>query len=193
MKRLMWVGIGLMCVMVMSGCRTTKAKSDKTIFGMMQEKANAITEAGGLAAVGMGVSQSTNLAIDKAKTRGRVELAQILEVKIDSMKKDFQEEVGEGNGSELNALFTAAAKVVTHKILSGTVPKDIKFEEANGKTTAYALMVVDPKVIADAFADQANSQRNMYTRFRASQAFKELDEEIKKYEEYKRTEGGMVQ
>ena len=160
---------------------------------MMQEKANAITEAGGLAAVGMGDSKTINLAMDKAKTRGRVELAQFLEVKIDSMKKDFQEEVGEGQGSELNALFTAASKVVTHKIMTGTVPKDIKYEQNAGQVTAYALMVVDPKVLADAFSDQANSQRNMYTRFRASQAFKELDEEIKKYEDFKRTDGGMVQ
>jgi hypothetical protein len=29
----------------------------------------------------------------------------------------------------------------------------------------------------------------MYTRFRASQAFKELDEEVKKYEDFKKNQG----
>jgi len=193
MKRaVVFVACAVLVGMV-AGCRSPKAKSDKTIFGMMQEKANAITEAGGLAAVGIGTSKTINIALDKAKTRGRVEVAQIMEVKVDSMKKDFSEEVGEGQGSELNALFTAAAKVVTHKIMTGSVPKDLKYEQADGQIQAYALMVIDPKVIADAFNDQSNSQKAMYTRFRASQAFNELDQEIKKYEEFKKTDGGMVQ
>jgi len=193
MKRaVVFVACAVLVGMV-AGCRSPKAKSDKTIFGMMQEKANAITEAGGLAAVGIGTSKTINIALDKAKTRGRVEVAQIMEVKVDSMKKDFSEEVGEGQGSELNALFTAAAKVVTHKIMTGSVPKDLKYEQADGQIQAYALMVIDPKVIADAFNDQSNGQKAMYTRFRASQAFNELDQEIKKYEEFKKTDGGMVQ
>ncbi|OGV62572.1 MAG: hypothetical protein A2498_15820 [Lentisphaerae bacterium RIFOXYC12_FULL_60_16] len=180
-----------MAVVLMAGCRGPKAQSDKTIFGMMQEKANAITDAGGLAAVGIGSSRTVNLALDKAKTRGRTELAMILETKVDAMKKDFQEEIGEGQaGSELNALFTAASKNIAHTTLSGSVPKDLKYETGKeGEITAYALMVVDPKVVSDAFANQANSQRNMYTRFRASQAFAELDQEIKKYEDFKKADG----
>ena len=180
---------GVLAGMV-AGCATPKT-GKKSVFAMMQEKANAITEAGGLAAVGIGTSKTMNLALDKAKTRGRVELAQIMEVKVDSMKKDFQEEVGEGQGSELNALFTAAARVVTQKIMTGSVPKALETEPENGQINAYALMVIDPKVVADAFGDQANSQRNMYTRFRASQAFAELDNEIKKYDAFKKNEGMM--
>jgi len=174
------------------GCSATRTSSAKTPFEIIQEKANAITAAGGLAAVGVGSSRTVHLALDKAKTRGRTELAHIMETKVDSLKKDFSEEIGSADGAELNELFSAASKHVAHQILRGSVPKDLKYDTQDNMTSAWALMVVDPKVIADAFANQANTARHLYTRFRASQAFAELDEEIKKFEDFKAKEGGMM-
>lgn len=187
------VGVAMMIALV-SGCTSVpKASSDKDLFGVMQEKANQITAAGGMAAVGLGESSNLTLAIDKAKTKGRTEIAHMIETKIDSLKKDFQEEVGQGKSAEYNELFSAASKHVAHQILVGTVPKDLKYETKNGTTTAVALMVQDPKVVADAFAAQQKTQQAMYTRFRASQAFKELDDEVKKYEEFKKKDMGAIQ
>ncbi len=176
----------------LSGCAGTKPTSERTPFEIIQEKANAITSAGGLAAVGVGSSRTVHLALDKAKTRGRTELAHIMETKVDSLKKDFSEEIGSEDGAELNELFSAASKHVAHQVLRGAVPKDLKYDTQDKMTTAWALMVVDPKVIADAFANQANSARNMYTRFRASQAFAELDEEVKKFEDFKEKDAGQM-
>ena len=108
-------------------------------------------------------------------------------------RKDFTEEIGEDEAAEYNALFSTAAKLVTSKVLRGSVPKDLKYETAGATTTAWALMVQDPKVIADAFADQKNTAKALYTRFRASQAFSELDEEVKKYEDFKKQDAaGML-
>lgn len=177
----------------MSGCKTRQVVSEKTPFDIIQEKANAITAAGGLAAVGMGSSRTVHLALDKAKTRGRTELAHIMETKVDSLKKDFSEEIGAGKESEVNELFSAVSKHVAHQILRGSVPKDLKYDTKDGMTTAWALMVVDPKVVADAFASQKNTARHLYTRFRASQAFAELDEEVKKFEEFKKKDAAMIQ
>ena len=192
MKHVMLVALTALVMATLVGCSTDKVTSDKTPFEIMQEKANAITDAGGLAAVGIGTSRTISLAMDKAKTRGRTELAHILETKVDSLKKDFTEEIGEGESAEYNALFSAASKSVAHQILRGTVPKDLKYETAGNTTTAWALMVQDPKVIADAFADQKNSAKALYTRFRASQAFAELDGEVKKFEEFKAKDAGML-
>jgi hypothetical protein len=194
MKR---VAVGLLAVAVIgtvAGCSTPKKNvtSDKTPFELMQDKANAITAAGGLAAVGIGQSATVSLAIDKAKTRGRTELAHIIETKVESLKKDFNEEVGEGAGSEYNALFSAASKSIASQVLRGSVPKDLKYATEGGQTTAWALMVQDPKVIADAFAAEANTQRHLYTRFRASQAFNELDAEVKKFDEFKKQDASGV-
>ncbi|MDP6630820.1 MAG: hypothetical protein QGH29_07585 [Kiritimatiellia bacterium] len=193
MKQVMLVALAALVMATVVGCKSTEVTSQMTPFEIMQEKANAITDAGGLAAVGIGTSRTMSLAMDKAKTRGRTELAHILETKVDSLKKDFTEEIGEGESAEYNALFSAASKSIAHQILRGTVPKDIKYETTGNTTTSWALMVQDPKVIADAFADQKNSAKALYTRFRASQAFSELDNEVKKFEEFKAKDGGMLQ
>ena len=183
----------VIAVGLMSGCAKTKVASEKTPFEIIQEKANAITSAGGLAAVGIGSSRTVHLALDRAKTRGRTELAHIMETKVDSLKKDFSEEIGSAGGSELNELFSSASKQVAHQMLKGCVPKDVKYDVTGSSYTGYALMVVDPKVIADAFPEKANSARHLYTRFRASQAFAELDAEVKKFEEFKAKDSGMMQ
>lgn len=193
MKQVMLVALAALVLATVMGCATKQVTSEKTPFEIMQEKANAIIDAGGLAAVGVGSSRAMAMALDKAKTRGRTELAHILETKVDSLKKDFTEEIDEGESAEYNALFSAASKSIAHQILRGTVPKDLKYETTGNRTTAWALMVQDPKVIADAFADQKNSAKALYTRFRASQAFAELDNEVKKFEEFKEKDSGMLQ
>jgi hypothetical protein len=186
------MGIVMLAMLVASmfGCKSVD--SERNPFDIMQEKANAITAAGGLAAVGTASSRNVSLALTKAKTRGRDELASIIEAKVNSLKKDFQEEIGEGKAAEFNSLFSNASKVIVSETLRGSVPKDLKYDTKNGQTEAWALMVLDPKVISDAFEGGANTKRHLYTRFRASQAFSELDEEVKKFEEFKKKDmGGM--
>lgn len=196
MKRIV-MGVAALLVAAggLVGCRVP-LKTDEDMFGYFQKRAKAIQAHKGIAVIGIGKSRELTLALDQARTRGRVELAQALEVKVDSMKKDFQEEVGEASSSEINALFAAAAKVITHRIMSGSVPDEEKYleegEQGKGgrkQVTAYTLMTLNPKIVADALGDQANTQRALYTRFRSSRAFAELEDEVRKYEEFKKSEG----
>ena len=190
MKKIGVLMLAVMMAVCLLGCKSVD--SERSPFELMQEKANAITSSGGLAAVGTASSRNVSLALTKAKTRGRDELASIIEAKVNSLKKDFQEEIGEGKAAEFNSLFSNASKVIVSETLRGSVPKDLKYDTKNGQTEAWALMVLDPKVIADAFEGAANTKRHLYTRFRASQAFSELDEEVKKFEEFKKKDmGGM--
>ena len=152
----------------------------------------AAIEAGGLAAVGMGTSLSQPTAIDKAKMRGRTEIAHTVETKIDSLKKDFAEEIGDIPSSEYNELFAAAAKNLAHQLLSGTGATDVRFRADDKLTTAWALMVMNPKMLATALEANAGGQRHVYTRFRASQAFTELQREIEKFEEFKRKDASWL-
>lgn len=194
MKRIVSVLAMAALVGSFAGCKSSPktVTSEKTPFDVMQEKANQITAAGGLAAVGMGESRTVSLALDKAKTRGRAELARVMEAKVESLQKNFLEEIGEGKDSEVNALFSEATKVIAAQVLRGSVPKDLKYETKDGLTTAWALMVQDPKVIQGAFEQQANSQRNQYTRFRASQAFAEMEKDVQRFEEFKKNDGLVV-
>jgi hypothetical protein len=175
---------------VLTSCASApKTTSDKDVFGVMQGEASKITENGGLAAVGMGESRSMPLAVEKAKADGRTELAMIINTKVDALRKRFVEGVGEGKNEEINALFSSAAKQLASADIAGTVPKDIKFDTKDGITRAYALMMQNPKILAAALENAGQANKSMYNRFRASQAFSELDAEVKKYEEFKKQQG----
>lgn len=184
MKKSALLTVSAIFVFLLAGCSSTpkpKAIAQQPLFEDMQEMATEILENNGLAVVGIGESKSLELALTKAKTRGRVELAQMLETKIEALQKDFQEETGVGDDAEILAQFSNIAKVITSQELSGSVAQELKYETIGDTVTAYALMVLNPRVIADQLA----KEKELYTRFRASQAFEELDKEIEAYETYK--------
>jgi len=188
MKRLLRLSV-LSFLLVLAACVQTRARPGKTVFETLQEKANAASAAGGIAAVGIGEAESLNKALDRAKNRARAEIARMVEIKIDNLHKDFLAEIGEDEGSAFNALFTNACKLLISRILRSGVPRALKYEKKGATAIGYALIVVDPKDIADAFAQHDETQRRLYTRFRASQAFEQLDKEIRKFSEYKRRTG----
>jgi len=181
----------LFAVVLIAGCRTTQHDT-RDPFVILQERAQAARDAGGLASVGMGTSLSQPLAIDKAKTRGRTELAHMVETKVDSLKKDFAEEVGDVPSAEYNELFAAASKNIAHQLLTGTGATDVRTRSDEKLTTAWALMVLNPQILATALEANAGAQRHVYTRFRASQAFEELQREIEKFEEFKRKDASWL-
>ncbi len=170
---------------IAAGCRTVVVDG-RDPFVILQERAQESMEAGGLAAIGVGTSLSQSTAIDKATLRGRTQIAHMVETKIDSLKKDFAEEIGADAGAELNELFSTAAKNLAHQLLSGTGATDVRYRTEGKLTTAWALMVLNPQMLSTAIKAQANTQRHLYTRFRSSQAFEELQREIKEFEAFKR-------
>jgi hypothetical protein len=164
-----------------TGCKSPpKMDSDKSMFDYMQEEVARYSEDGAMAAVGIGESRNTQLAVTKAKVEARKNLAQLVQVKIENLEKAFIEEVGEAAGSEINQLFSSATKQITSQTLQGTVPVIQKYETNDGVTTAYVLMVLSPDIIHDSLKN--NNAKHLYERFRASKAFEELDKEIKEFE-----------
>jgi hypothetical protein len=129
-------------------------------------------------------SQRMQVAIDKATTGARGDLAASLETKIESMTKSFTEEID----GELRESYTQAQKEITSKVLRGTSPKEKKvFQEDNGTWRAYVLMELPVGKAAQEFLSKMNSSEGeMYTRFRSSQAFKEMKEAVDEYEKEQR-------
>lgn len=181
MKRSIPGLLALALCICFTGCKSTPpVKSDKTMFDVLQEKVGEIGDKGGMAAVGMGQSQKIDVALAKAKLNARKDLAQLVQVKIESLEKAFVEEVGDAGSSEMNELFSSATKQITSQTLMGTRPKIQKYDQKNGVTTAYVLMVLSPEIIDESLKN--SNAKHLYERFRASKAFDELDKEIKEYE-----------
>ncbi|MBI9019957.1 MAG: hypothetical protein JEZ10_01710 [Verrucomicrobia bacterium] len=169
----------------LSGCSSTpeakKAEAQQPLFEDFQKMSAKILESGGIAVVGIGESKSLEIALNKAKTRGRVELAQLLETKIEAIQKDFVEETGLAENAQILAQFSSTAQAITSQQIQGSVAKELKYEVLDGTVTAYALMELNPKAVMA----QLEKEQELYTRFRATKAFENLDAEIKEYEAYK--------
>ena len=139
-------------------------------------------------AVNTATSQDMQLAYDKATTGARAELGRQVELKVSGLQKRFEEETGAGQDAQLMQQFTQATKTVVSTTMSGTRVKEKTHLKDGNIYRAYVLAEY-PLGAANAALLQAIKQNEqMYTRFRASQAYKDLDQEAKKYEDQKKEE-----
>jgi len=143
-----------------------------------------IRKSGALAAVGSAESKSLEIAINQAKTDGRIRLADRLKIKVESIRNNFSEETGLSGKDPLLGPFDTLAQTITTDHIQRLVAKELKYETTNNLVSAYALMELAPQVILDRLA----KEKELDTRFRATKAFENLDAEIKKYEAYKKAQ-----
>lgn len=150
----------------------------------LTEEANKIIEEGGVAAVGQGLSKRQDLAKEKARANADGALAEIFSKKIDRLRKNFQEEVGQSKESEVNELFSTTTKIFTSNVLTGAIEKSTKLmQNDKGEYMYGVLMAITPKTVNMSIMDEMEKgQPQLYQRFRSSQAFDELKKEIEEYE-----------
>jgi len=60
------------------------------------------------------------------------------------------------------------------------------YKEGTRSFRAYVLMELPLGAMNSALLDKVKENKNMYTRFRASEAFKELEQEADKYDQFKK-------
>jgi hypothetical protein len=130
-------------------------------------------------------SQDMQLAIDKATTDARAEIGRTIELKLESLQKRFDEEVGVRENATLLSQYTQATKTVVSTSLSGSKVKQKEFFKDGDIWRSYVMVEYPVGEANDAFVQQIKKQEELYTRFRSSETFKELEDEVKKYEEWK--------
>ena len=135
------------------------------------------------------VSRDLQISVNKAKMEGTAEIAKQIELHIEGLTKKFDEEVGLGEDANLYAKFTQATKLVIDQTLRGVKVRyqDTKPEGAGWR--ACVLMECNLNEINKGVVDGISREREMYIRFRDSQTFKELEEEVEKYRQYKKEQG----
>ena len=189
MKKGLFFTVLTAAAVLLTGCSTTAPvpvqATQSALPGEMQKISAGIAEAGGLAVVGTGESKSPELALDKAKINGRKELARMLNTRIEVLAKAFSEETGIPYDSLFLSGFNNAAGIITKQQIVGSLAQTLKYEPSGDTFTAYAVMVLDPKAIADQLA----KEKELYDRLRPTNAFGELNKEIKAYEAFKAAQG----
>lgn len=169
---------------LMVGCRST----EKSTFQVMQQKVQEMNRENKIAALGIHESRDLTIARQQAKLDARTQIAQQIETRISNLQKRFKEEVGAGDDAEINSLFSSATENLTDQMLQGAVVDEEKLMPSDVGYMVYAIVRINAKAVADYFKNEANfnTERQVYQRFRASQAFEELDEALLR--DYKRGE-----
>lgn len=135
-------------------------------------------------------SVDLQLAIDKAKQGARLDIGENLESHIMGLIKKFDEEVGGGEEAEYLTQFTQVSKNVVDQTLVGSRENKTKVKQEGKLFRAFVLMELPIGKAREELLKQLSSgdNENLYTRFRASQSFQELKEEVENLREYKNQE-----
>ncbi|MBC8231215.1 LPP20 family lipoprotein [bacterium] len=134
-------------------------------------------------------SKDMQHAINSAKESGRVEIARQLETNVSAMFKRFIEETGGGSDAELLQQTADVSKSVVSTTLYGCRARKEDVKKEGGLYRAYVLMEVPIGEANAVLMAQIKAREHLYTRFRAAQGFKELAEEVERYERFKREQG----
>ncbi len=131
-------------------------------------------------------SQDMQLAIDKATTDARAEIARTIEIKMEGLQKRFDEEVGVRENATLLSQYTQATKTVVSESISGSEVKEKTISKDGDIWRAYVLVQYPIGAANDALVKQLRKQEEIYTRIRSTETFNELETEVQKYEEWKK-------
>ena len=187
MKKLLISVISVLLLLVLSACGSADKKGTgnavKNEFdGAPKWVLGSSSTAKEICGVGSAAgSRNVSMMRTTAMGRGRTELARMLELKVQSMLKDYQSTTtgGEDFGKAANdeQHIVDVAKQITDTTLSGTEQKESWISDSG---TLYVLMCSDIekfKSMVDSMSQLSESVRKAVTE-RADKAFEELSKEI---------------
>ena len=109
-----------------------------------------------------------------------------LEQRVDVLSKDFLEQAGVDEDADVVGQFSAVSKSVASQIIRGLGRRELEVREERSLYHAYVLMELPMGDEKAALLQNIQKDRHLYDRFRANQAFQDLDEEVEKLQEYKK-------
>jgi hypothetical protein len=133
----------------------------------------------GLYAVGSAVASKEGLAVRLAAARARAELAREFTARIDALQKSYQLQVNDQDNDE----YQETIEILTSLELSGsTIVKSMVRPARDHSYDAKVLVVVS----AEQLKKVIDREMHAYTSFRASKAYKELEERVRRERELRR-------
>ena len=182
MKKLTMLLVAAFTMSLMVSCGGSGETTKSSPYNELAKIANTMRKNGAVADVGQGQSKREDLAREKAQTDGRAKIAMGMEVKVQALQKKFVEEIGSNEDTEINEAFSSVTKQMASTVLQGVFPEEERMVEKDGMITIYVLMAVDPSTFNQSLMDEMKSKPKVYERFRASQAYDELKNEMDTYE-----------
>ncbi|MDX2129100.1 MAG: hypothetical protein SFU91_08695 [Chloroherpetonaceae bacterium] len=204
MRNLLSLFMALLLLVVTTGCggggaATTKTSGESegddnvevnTPLTEYNNLAGEYEKDGAVVVVGVGEGLKESIAYTSAQTRAAGQLAVKYEQRVETVRKDMQEQLSsnvQGGTPELNEYFSNVVKVKSKQTLQGAKVFKTKtlFSKKKGMYTVYMVYGIDPKAVATSIVSEAKAQPQLYARFRATQAFKELEQDMESMDQPK--------
>jgi hypothetical protein len=129
-------------------------------------------------ATGSATSADMQLALTKAQTVARAALAEEMDATYNVLTRQFAEEVGRDSTGQLLDQFTRTVEGVVHQTLVNSTPSRQHLQEEPGGYRAFVLIAVARTDLAARLVREIKTNEALYTRLRATQAFKDLEKAI---------------
>lgn len=180
--RLLILALLVLSLLFISACGKNKAvgKPDGEIVYRPAWWASQ-TDPNYVCSYGHGLNVTETSSLNTAKANAMLEAAQYVEVEINGMLKSYEEEAGVYD-PQLLALSQKVVKAISSARFSGAITGMTETRQVKEQTGTRFKTWIQVKIPKDEInKNLVNNIRNeeaLYNQFKASQAFKELDEEI---------------
>lgn len=133
-----------------------------------------------LYAAGVGVSADLSLAKRKGETDARATMARQISARVSDIGKKFAEEISAGpEGSKYQEMYTSATKEVADETLNACVVDKVSQPVRDGGNyRLYVLVRLPIGEQAQKMVQAISKNKELEIRFRASEAFKDLNKEV---------------
>ena len=140
-------------------------------------------EPGVLLGVGVATSSSLQTAISRAQVGARLQIAQQIKVRVESMQERIRQEVTGPECNDLVEEFTEVTKSFVDETLVGTKVRQQVVQPRGSGARVYVLMELPQGVVAKAVVDKVAAKTELFAAVRKTQLFAELESEIQKMAE----------
>ena len=196
MKRIIALNIGLLLITwLLVGCAssvpktTTGPAKDDIIENIPEWYLNPPQDPNFYFGTGSATSRDMQVARDKATSAAKLQISTDMEEKFGGLGKMFQEEVGTAEESHYLEQYTQASESVTSQVLTGAHMDESQVMNEGGVYRFYVLYSIPLASSLEALDKRLSQEEELYTRFRASQAWEEMEKEIEAFDAYKEAEG----
>ena len=125
---------------------------------------------------GDATSRKMNIAISKATQSAQVMISTRIQATVQSQVKNFSQEAGMDENTQVVEFYQEASKTVTNNTMSGLqVLKKYPYMMPGGSYHAYVLVGLKKDAVNKALVNQIKDNKALYAEFKASQAFKDLE------------------
>jgi hypothetical protein len=116
-----------------------------------------------------------------AAQRARAELAAVLKVQVDTMFKDYYNEIGVGDDSSVDAVVSSTIRNITSESLAGA---KIERSVTGPDGTMYVLVSLSEEGVRSAakqaYRSSYKNEEKLYQEFKAGKSIEEMDAAIDK-------------